>query len=83
MEEESEASECSSSCEEMQDGSQKTRNQPVVQFSQAQRTCLAAYYNRGMSGCGKKHAAVIEKAARDTCLTVGQVKVRRKLTFVL
>ena len=73
MEEESEASECSSSCEEIYDGPKKAQNQPVVRFSGAQRAC----YQRGMSGCGKKHAVVIEKAAKDTGVTVRQVKVRK------
>ena len=76
MEEESEASECSSSCEEIYDGPKKAQNQRVVRFSGAQRACLTSYYRRGMSGCGKKHAVVIEKAAKDTGLTVRQVKVR-------
>ena len=82
MEGESEASECSSSSEVIQDESQKIRNQRVVRFSEAQRTCLTAYYQRGMSGCGKKHAVLIEKAARDTSLTVRQVKVQREPTYV-
>ena len=48
---------------------------PVVRFSEAQKACLTAFYQRGMTGCGKKHCVLIQKAAKGTQLTVGQVKV--------
>ena len=47
----------------------------ATRFSVAQQACLNAFYNGGLTGCGKEHFALIEQAAKDTKLSVAQVKV--------
>ena len=49
-----------------------------LRFSEAQKACLNALYMNGMTGVGKKHAALVAKAASDTQLTIDQVKVQKE-----
>ena len=49
-------------------------------FSVAQRACLNGFYSNGMTGGGKQHASLINRAASDTQLTTDQVKVIFKAT---
>ena len=47
-------------------------------FTAAQQVCLSKYWSNGqISGCGKRYSSNITNAARDTGLSVDQVKVRQ------
>ena len=46
-----------------------------VRFSLAQQSCLVAFFRNGMTGVSKQHAALIEKAAKDSQLTTEQVEI--------
>ena len=47
----------------------------AVRFSEAQKACLTAYYTKGMNSTGKRMNSLICKAAKDTRLSISQVKV--------
>ena len=51
-----------------------------ARFSEAQKACLNSYYLNGMTSTSKKQDLMISKAAKDTDLSVDQVKVRSLLT---
>ena len=44
-------------------------------ISDVQRSKLQEFYDGGMKTCGSVHIAKIEKAAKETGLTIDQVKV--------
>ena len=58
------------------DSSQVTSLTVKKKFSKAQTICLTSYFQSGMSGTGKAHLAIIDKAAKDTGLSPAQVKVK-------
>lgn len=47
----------------------------AIRFSEAQKACLTAYYTKGMNGTGRRMNSLICKAAKDTRLSISQVKV--------
>ena len=64
----------SASCSEDEVASSLTKKK-VTRFSVAQRACLNSYWFNGLTGCGKRHAALISQAASDAQLSIQQVKV--------
>ena len=47
----------------------------AAKFNGAQIACLNAYYLKGMAGVEKKYSSIITRTAKDTKLSVSQVKV--------
>ena len=62
--------------EEQQDGTPaSTLVKKLRRFSTTQVACLNAHFPLGMTGVGKCHAQLINKAVEETKLTPTQVKV--------
>lgn len=64
----------------LQEGRRPIKLTTRSRFSEAQKACLNSYDSNGMTSTSKKHHLIVSKAAKDTDLTVDQVKVHSLLS---